>query len=70
MGLEGVTSATLCAKAIGCSNMLDRTLSALISAWITTFIATTLLATALAIAPVWSSAVYLRALPSALSMAP
>lgn len=50
--------------------MLDRTLSALISAWITTFIATTLLATALAIAPVWSSAVYLRALPRALSMAP
>jgi hypothetical protein len=48
--------------------MLDRALSALVSAWITTFIATMLLVAALAIAPVWNSAVYLRALPRALAL--
>lgn len=50
--------------------MPDQALSAALSAWITTFIATTLLAAALAIAPVWDSAVYLRALPAALRLAP
>jgi hypothetical protein len=49
--------------------MLDQALSALISAWVATFIATTVLATALAVAPIWSNAVYVRALPLALSMA-
>jgi hypothetical protein len=50
--------------------MLDRALSALLTAWVTTLIATTLLATALAIAPIWNTAVYLRALPRALGLAP
>jgi hypothetical protein len=46
----------------------DRALRALTRAWITTVIATGLLCAALAIAPMWDSAGYLRALPGALSL--
>jgi hypothetical protein len=49
-------------------NINDKTLRALTKAWITTVIATTLLSTALAVAPMWDSAGYLRALPGALSL--
>jgi hypothetical protein len=50
--------------------MHEQALAALLQAWITTFIATSLLATALAIAPIWSTAGYLNALPRALALAP
>jgi hypothetical protein len=51
-------------------DMIDRALSALTAAWVTTVIATAILGAAFAIAPVWNSAVYLRALPRALSLDP
>jgi hypothetical protein len=50
--------------------MHNQALSALLSAWITTLVATSLLAAAIAIAPVWNTAIYLRALPAALRLAP
>jgi hypothetical protein len=50
--------------------MSDRALAALLSAWVTTAIAASLLAAALAIAPIWSTAAYLHALPAALRLAP
>jgi hypothetical protein len=49
-------------------NIYDGALRALIRAWITTVIATAVLSAALAVAPMWDSAGYLRALPGALSV--
>ncbi len=47
--------------------MNHKALQALTKAWVTTLIATVLLSAALVLAPVWSSAAYLSALPGALS---
>jgi len=49
--------------------MIDLSLSALTKAWAAATIVSGLLFVALAIAQVWNSAVYLRALPQALELA-
>ncbi|HEV2097552.1 MAG TPA: hypothetical protein VGR45_01360 [Stellaceae bacterium] len=49
-------------------NINDGALRALVKAWVTTVIATALLSAALALAPMWDSTGYLRALPGALSL--
>jgi hypothetical protein len=51
---------------IGEAVMADVVFSALIRAWATTVIATTMLVAAVALAQIWSSAIYLRALQRAL----
>jgi hypothetical protein len=48
--------------------MIDEFFSALISAWRVTLIASALLFTALAIAPMWDSAIYVKALNEALTI--
>ena len=48
--------------------MIDMSLSALTKAWVVTAIASGLLLAALATAQVWSSAVYLHALPHVLQL--
>jgi len=49
--------------------MTETTLTALTKAWVTTVIASALFCTTLAIAQIWNGAVYLGALPQALSLA-
>ncbi len=50
------------------SDMNHKALQALTKAWVTTLIATVLLSAALILAPAWSSAAYLSALPGALTL--
>jgi hypothetical protein len=69
MHVEG-GSPSAAIEATGSKAMHNQALSALLSAWITTLVATSLLAAAIAIAPMWNTAIYLRALPAALRLAP
>ncbi|HZK92403.1 MAG TPA: hypothetical protein VFC56_19865 [Stellaceae bacterium] len=48
--------------------MIDDALTALVSAWRVSLVASVLLFTALAIAPIWDSAIYVKALREALVM--
>jgi hypothetical protein len=48
--------------------MIDEALSALVSAWRVSLVASLLLFAGLAIAPIWDSAIYLKALHEALVM--
>jgi hypothetical protein len=48
--------------------MIDDPLAALASAWRVSLVASVLLFTALAIAPIWDSAIYMKALNQALTM--
>ncbi len=53
---------------IGFATMIELSLSALTKAWAATTIALGLLLAVLAVAQVWNSAIYLRALPQALEL--